>query len=56
MKSQNAARRPGRSRTPAAAFVVKDSGGQKLAYVSYEEDRDGSRVIHRGTLKRCSAE
>jgi hypothetical protein len=38
---------PGRDVTPSrrlglsAAFIVKDSAGQKLAYVYYEEERGG---------------
>ena len=33
-----ASRRPGLSRTSGAAFALKDSSGQKLAYGYYEEE------------------
>jgi hypothetical protein len=32
-------RRPGLSRNIDAAFVVRDSGGQKLAYFYFEEEK-----------------
>jgi hypothetical protein len=35
------ARRPGPVEDIGAAFVVKDSGGQGLAYVYYENQRAG---------------
>ncbi len=41
-----------------AAFVVRDSGGQKLAYVYYEEEpgrRSAAKMLSRDQARRIAA-